>query len=91
MCLALYHGRLACEAPEGRRVVIVKVFNKLADRLLALLVPTATAQAEPCACGHVGTITYEYCTCINNTLKYRRVWCDGCNIHRDTCKTVDFC
>ena len=69
----------------------MKVFNKVADRMLALFVPTATAQAEPCACGSYGTITYVYCACINNTLKYKRKWCDGCNIRYDACKTVDFC
>jgi hypothetical protein len=71
----------------------MKVFHSIADRMLALLVPATTAHAAPCACDapYGTTLGYTYCSCTNHTLRYKRRWCDGCNIKYDACKTVDFC
>lgn len=93
MCLRLCYGRIAFGVLHGKEVVIMKLFHKVADRMVSMLVPTATAQAGPCACGspYGTTLDYEWCACVNHALKYRRKWCDGCNFRYDACLTVDYC
>lgn len=69
----------------------MKLFHKVADRMVSMLVPTATAQAAPCECGSYGTILFQSCGCVAGLKKFRRKWCDGCNVHWDACLTVDYC